>query len=121
MGAGRQQGAELLWRIKINARLPREQLWADGSYSSRIYASESDRRQQRNGVTEAEPIYRLRAFERLRTAIAIVRGGSAVMRVVRKKPPSSRSAHARVVLVIVTYSAPTHTPESGSFNVKAPR
>jgi hypothetical protein len=67
----RSTGAELLWRIKINARLPREQLLADGSYSSRIYASESDRRQQRNGVsvrvieyrlhgvTEAEPIYRL--------------------------------------------------------------
>jgi hypothetical protein len=55
----RSTGAELLWRIKINARLPREQLLADGSYSSRIYASESDRRQQRHGVTEAEPIYRL--------------------------------------------------------------
>ncbi|HEY7787541.1 MAG TPA: hypothetical protein VIF33_03380, partial [Casimicrobiaceae bacterium] len=26
VGAGTQQGAELLWRIKINARLPREQL-----------------------------------------------------------------------------------------------
>jgi hypothetical protein len=29
-------GAQLLWRIKINARLPREQLLADGSYVSRI-------------------------------------------------------------------------------------
>jgi hypothetical protein len=67
----RTTGAELLWRIKINARLPREQLLADGSYLSRIYASDRDRRQQRNGVpvrlieyrlhgvTEAEPIYRL--------------------------------------------------------------
>jgi hypothetical protein len=64
-------GAQLLWRIKINARLPREQLLADGSYVSRIYASDSDRRHQRNGVTvrvieyrlqgvaDAEPIYRL--------------------------------------------------------------
>jgi hypothetical protein len=64
-------GAQLLWRIKINARLPREQLLADGSYVSRIYASDSDRRDQRNGVTvrvieyrlqrvaDAEPIYRL--------------------------------------------------------------
>jgi IS4 transposase len=63
--------AELLWRIKINARLPREQALADGSYLSRIYASDRDRRQRRNGVrvriieyrlhgvTEAEPIYRL--------------------------------------------------------------
>jgi IS4 transposase len=67
----RSTGADLLWRIKINARLPREQLLADGSYVSRIYASDSDRRHQRNGVTvrvieyrlqgvaDAEPIYRL--------------------------------------------------------------
>ena len=67
----RSTKAELLWRIKINARLPREQPLADGSYLSRIYRSDSDRRHQRNGVsvrvieyrlqgvTEAEPIYRL--------------------------------------------------------------
>jgi hypothetical protein len=67
----RDTGAELLWRIKVNARLPREQPLADGSYLSRIYASERDRRQQRDGVTvrvieyrlhgvtDAEPIYRL--------------------------------------------------------------
>jgi hypothetical protein len=70
-GQARSTGAELLWRIKINARLPREQALADGSYVSRIYASDSDRRHQRNGVTvrvieyrlhgvaDAEPIYRL--------------------------------------------------------------
>ena len=40
----RSTGAELLWRIKTNARLPREQPLADGSYVSRIYPSESDRR-----------------------------------------------------------------------------
>jgi DDE family transposase len=67
----RDTGAELLWRIKVNARLPRQQPLADGSYLSRIYASERDRRQQRDGVTvrvieyrlhgvtDAEPIYRL--------------------------------------------------------------
>jgi Insertion element 4 transposase N-terminal/Transposase DDE domain len=67
----RSTGADLLWRIKINARLPREQPLVDGSYLSRIYASDRDRRQQRNGmsvrvieyrlqgVVEAEPIYRL--------------------------------------------------------------
>jgi transposase IS4-like protein/DDE family transposase len=67
----RSTGADLLWRIKINARLPREQVLADGSYLSRIYASDSDRRHQRHGVTvrvieyrlqgvaEAESIYRL--------------------------------------------------------------
>jgi hypothetical protein len=67
----RSTGADLLWRIKTNARLPRQQPLADGSYLSRIYRAESDRRAQRNavtvrvieyrlhGVTEAEPIYRL--------------------------------------------------------------
>jgi Insertion element 4 transposase N-terminal/Transposase DDE domain len=67
----RSTGADLLWRVKTNARLPRQQPLADGSYLSRIYPSQSDRRQQRNGVTvrvieyrlhgvtDAEPIYRL--------------------------------------------------------------
>jgi len=67
----RSTGADLLWRIKTNARLPREQPLADGSYLSRIYRSESDRRHQRKavtvrvieyrlqGVSDAEPIYRL--------------------------------------------------------------
>jgi hypothetical protein len=67
----RSTGADLLWRIKTNLRLPREQPLADGSYLSRIYPSERDRRHQRNalsvrvieyrlqGVSEAEPIYRL--------------------------------------------------------------
>ena len=67
----RSTGADLLWRVKINARLPREHPLADGSYVSRIYRSERDRRHQRHavtvrvieyrlhGVTEAEPIYRL--------------------------------------------------------------
>ena len=64
-------GAELLWRIKKNLRLPCEQRLADGSYLSRIYPSQQDRRRQRNGVVVrvidyrlegvdgAEPIYRL--------------------------------------------------------------
>jgi len=67
----RRTGADLLWRAKTNARLPREQPRADGSYLSRIYPSEKDRRHRRNGVTvrvieyrlhglaDAEPIYRL--------------------------------------------------------------
>ena len=70
-GQARSTGADLLWRIKTNLRLPREQPLADGSYLSRIYPSERDRRHQRNalsvrvieyrlqGVSEAEPIYRL--------------------------------------------------------------
>src|SRR5450432_1884538 len=46
----RATGAELLWRVKTNARLPREQPLADGSYLSHIYASDKDRRRQRNGM-----------------------------------------------------------------------
>jgi hypothetical protein len=64
-------GADLLWRIKKNLRLAREQRLPDGSYLSRIYPSERDWRHKTNGVTvrvidyrlegvaDAEPIYRL--------------------------------------------------------------
>jgi hypothetical protein len=64
-------GADLLWRIKKNLRLPREHQLADGSYLSTIYASDKDRRARRDGVRvrvieytlagvpEAEPLYRL--------------------------------------------------------------
>jgi len=64
-------GAELLWRVRQNARLDLHRRLADGSYLSRIYASTSDRRNQRHGIVVrvinyrlkdvpgAEPIYRL--------------------------------------------------------------
>ena len=64
-------GAELLWRIRKNLRLDGERRLADGSYLSRIYPSERDRRNHTNGVVVrvidyqltgvagAEPIYRL--------------------------------------------------------------
>jgi hypothetical protein len=67
----RAQGADLLWRIKKNLRLPVEKRLPDGSYRSRIYPSERDRRHQTNGVVvrvidyrldgvaDAEPLYRL--------------------------------------------------------------
>ena len=67
----RATGADLLWRVKKNQRLPREKLLPDGSYLSRIYASPRERRHQTNGVVvrvieyrlegvaEAEPVYRL--------------------------------------------------------------
>lgn len=63
--------AELLWRIRKNLRLACERRLADGSYLSRIYPSEQDRRRNTNGavvrvidyrlegVAGAEPIYRL--------------------------------------------------------------
>jgi hypothetical protein len=64
-------GADLLWRTRQNAQLDVDRRLADGSYLSRIYASTSDRRKQRNpiivraidyrleDVPDAEPIYRL--------------------------------------------------------------
>ena len=64
-------GAELLWRIRKNLRLPCERRLADGSYLSRIYPTERNRRHKTNGVVVrvieyrlegvagAEPIYRL--------------------------------------------------------------
>jgi hypothetical protein len=64
-------GADLLWRTRQNARLDVDRRLPDGSYLSRIYASTSDRRNQRNGIVvrvidyrlkgvkDAEPIYRL--------------------------------------------------------------
>lgn len=64
-------GADLLWRVRRNARLDVDRRLTDGSYLSRIYASTSDRRHQRNGIVVrvvdyrldnvpgAEPVYRL--------------------------------------------------------------
>jgi hypothetical protein len=64
-------GADLLWRVKTNLRLPCEQRLADGSYLSRVYGSKRDFRRRQNGVVvrvieyqlegvaEAEPLYRL--------------------------------------------------------------
>jgi hypothetical protein len=63
--------ADLLWRVRQNARLEVDRRLPDGSYLSRIYASTKDRRRQRNAIVVrvieyrlkdvpgAEPIYRL--------------------------------------------------------------
>lgn len=64
-------GADLLWRVKKNIKLPCLERLADGSYLSRIYESEKDRRHGKNGVVvrvieyrfqgvaNSEPLYRL--------------------------------------------------------------
>jgi hypothetical protein len=64
-------GADLLWRVKRNLRLPREAVLLDGSYLTTIYPSEKDRRHKAKGVqvrvveyrfegiAGAEPLYRL--------------------------------------------------------------
>jgi len=69
--AAAKTGANLLWRMRQNARLDVEKRLPDGSYLSRLYASTSDRRKQRKGIVVrvidyrlqgvlgAEPLYRL--------------------------------------------------------------
>jgi len=64
-------GADLLWRVKGNVRLPRETELPDGSYLTTIYPSEKDRRHRTNGlqvrvveyrlegIPGAEPLYRV--------------------------------------------------------------
>jgi hypothetical protein len=64
-------GADLLWRVKRNLRLPREAVLADGSYLTTVYPTEKDRRHRAagvqvrvveyrlQGVADAEPLYRL--------------------------------------------------------------
>jgi hypothetical protein len=66
-----QTGADLLWRVRQNARLDVDQRLPDGSYLSRIYPTTADRRKQRKAIVvrvieyrldkvpNAEPIYRL--------------------------------------------------------------
>ena len=66
-----ETGADLLWRVKKNLKLPCLRRFRDGSYMSRIYASDKDRRHDKDGidvrgieytlegVPDAEPIYRL--------------------------------------------------------------
>lgn len=70
-GIARGTGADLVWRIKKSMVLPREKDLEDGSYLSRVYESQNDKKQKRAGVVvrvvdyslagvcDAEPIYRL--------------------------------------------------------------
>lgn len=64
-------GADLVWRMKANAVLPCVERLEDGSYLSKIYPSDKDRRHDRHAVLvrvieyrleghpDAEPLYRL--------------------------------------------------------------
>jgi hypothetical protein len=64
-------GADLLWRVKSNLRLPRERVLPDGSYLTTVYPSEADRRHRTaglqlrvieyrlEGIPDAEPLYRV--------------------------------------------------------------
>jgi len=52
-------GADLLWRVRKDILLPCEKRLPDGSFPSRIYASQPDRRHNRNGVVVRVIEYRL--------------------------------------------------------------
>lgn len=66
-----QTGADLLWRVKKNLRLPVLERLADGSYLSKVYPSEKARRHDSDGILVrvveyklegipgTEPLYRL--------------------------------------------------------------
>ncbi len=66
-----ETGSDLLWRVKKNLKLPCLRRFRDGSYMSRIYASDKDRRHDEDGIDvrvieytlegiqDAEPLYRL--------------------------------------------------------------
>jgi hypothetical protein len=66
-----ETGADLLWRVRGNLRLPRETVLPDGSYLSTIYPSDKDRRHRTGGlpvrvveyrlegIADAEPLYRV--------------------------------------------------------------
>ena len=66
-----ETGADLLWRVKGNLRLPRGTVLPDGSYLTTIYPSEADRRHRTaglqvrvveyrlEGIADAEPLYRV--------------------------------------------------------------
>ena len=56
-------GADLLWRVKKNARLPCEKRLPDGSYLSRIYPSEKGQRSGHKGVVVRVVEYRLEGVE----------------------------------------------------------
>jgi hypothetical protein len=59
----RATGADLLWRMKKNMRMAREQLLADGSYLSHVYPSERDWRHKTNGIVLRVIDYRLEGIE----------------------------------------------------------
>jgi hypothetical protein len=56
-------GADLLWRVRKNILLPCEMRLPDGSYLSRIYATQQDQRRQRHGIVVRVIEYRLEGIE----------------------------------------------------------
>src|SRR4051794_23754964 len=64
-------GADLLWRVKRNLRLPREARLADGSFLTTVYPSEKDRRHRTAGVQVRVVEYRLEGVADGRAALPL--------------------------------------------------
>jgi hypothetical protein len=58
-------GADLLWRVKGNLRLPCETLLPDGSYLTTLYPTATERRRRQNGVQVRVIEYRLSGSDEL--------------------------------------------------------
>lgn len=67
-------GADLLWRVKKNLRLPCIERLSDDSYLSKLYASDSDRRHDREGIVVRVIEYRLEGAEGAETLYRLITG-----------------------------------------------
>lgn len=65
-------GADLLWRVKTQIRLPCEQELPDGSYLSAIYPSQKDRRHRTNGIKVRVIDYDMKAIPGSETLYRLV-------------------------------------------------
>jgi hypothetical protein len=63
-------GADLLWRVKGNLRLPRETVLPDGSYLTTVRPGAKDRRHRSNGIRLRVVEYRLEGLPRGRAALS---------------------------------------------------
>ncbi len=88
----RRTGADLLWRTRRNARLDVERRLAAGSYLSRIYASTSDCRNQRNGIVVRVIDYRMKGVQGV---ASIYRWITTMPRLRRKNWPRSPMSAGR--------------------------
>ena len=66
-------GSDLLWRVRNNIVLPRLDAFTDGSYLSAIYASPTERRNERNGIAVRVIEYTLESKETSQSKATIYR------------------------------------------------
>ena len=71
-GAAHKTGADLLWRIKQNLRLPGEERLPDDSYLSTCYPSARDRRHRTNGLRVRVIDYRLQGVQEAAAVYRVV-------------------------------------------------